>query len=1120
MRRALTPAVLAAAFLITLPPGGASGHSGEVVLRKNPPGPSGAGVAGASGVAGAAGAADATRALDSPGAFRGSGVPPAAALKRRAEFPHHLIAPGFEPDRSIVSPARRARTDVFERMRANHAARTGPRALAAAPGSLQSIPGQDTVRIALVRVDFLNDRDGSRSSGGGRFELEPPDTMNRPFDPTPHDGKFFASHGEALRRYFSDQTAGRTVLEFQVFPTENDSAFHLTDMADYGPWMFSPDIYGAAVKLFQDCLVAADTTESIAWSTFDRVLIIHAGSDLQSDVNQDSPLDIPTFTIGVADSDAVVLGPTKQDTVFAAVIAPETIRQDGYEGVINAVLAHECGHLIYGYRDVYDVVSGFPTVGYWNLMDVGNLLGNVLELGNGGLAYVIGLLPPSIDPWQKRLVYEDVPAARFPNYGQEESLVNSSEGYEVLQVPLSGEEYYLIENRLDDLNGNGSLTLRRDPDTGVFLGPAGVDTLEWDYLVPAPDPPVPGPGALVWHVDESVADFFGPRSDPGFGLNTNPARFGLQIVEADGLDDLGDFNSPYALGRFTDAWSSTIGGRLNYTTIPKLRTNSRTDPHLDIEFTSSPGPTISLRVTRLWDVPGWPVRVIQPPDGLSPVVSRLGADADLRVAWSGGDSTVHVRKRDGTTLTGGAGDGVFRSGRPLRPVAVVHELPGLTGPRLAVADSVPDGQGGGRLTIVTIGTGGAPSVEHVDFLVPITAGPACAPPSAPLVPTTGYVFVGLANGQVICVPVQGTARAPVVVGTMTGRVNGLAVEGDLVCATSDQGKLWSQAIGEIDVFAEGHVLQPLLFRIQDMGGAPPAEPQVGVVDRTDGSFGVYGPGESGGAAVFRTDQIRPLGEPVNAPALDDLDGDGLPEVVFTTASGRVGYWNANGSLTPGWPPEVEKEGFASGAGPITMILPGAGSNPLVLASLGNGVLSALMSDRKNAPGFPIGLSVGARGTPAIDLSQVAVDGPAVLYVAGGDTLLYAMNIAAPSGARGGGFSAWSHEGGGPGRGYSTDRVFAFNSGGETSPVIPGSLVCYPNPARQKPVTFAFRLSEPSRVSVRIFDSAAREVDRFEHDASASDNALVWDPSGRRSGLYVARIEVQGQVLTQPFAIIR
>src|SRR6185503_5262001 len=370
-----------------------------------------------------------------------------------------------------------------------------------------------------------------------------------------------------------------------------------------------------------------------------RICIIHAGSDLQSDVNQDSPSDIPTFTIGVADTDAVVLGPAKTDTVFSAIIAPETIRQDGYEGTVNAVYAHESGHSIFGWRDVYDVQSGLPTVGYWSLMDVGNLVGNAVTLPSGTAVYATGILPPAVDPWQKRLVYDDMPAAPEPVYGSEVTLPNIEQNYQVLRVPISGDEYYLIENRLDDVNGNGQLTLTRDPVSGVILGPAAADTLEYDFLVP-------GPGALIWQVDESVADFFGERADEGFGLNVNRSRFGLQIVEADGLDDLGDFNSPFALGTTTDPWFVGNATRLNDTTVPKLRTNSRTDPHLDIEFTSTPGPTMTVRVTREWDLSGWPARVVQPPGGIVPLSGALGPNDLIGVAWAGGDSAVHVRTLD------------------------------------------------------------------------------------------------------------------------------------------------------------------------------------------------------------------------------------------------------------------------------------------------------------------------------------------------------------------------------------------------------------------------------------------------------------------------------------------
>ena len=74
--------------------------------------------------------------------------------------------------------------------------------------------------------------------------------------------------------------------------------------------------------------------------------------------------------------------------------------------------------------------------------------------------------------------------------------------------------------------------------------------------------------------------------------------------------------------------------------------------------------------------------------------------------------------------------------------------------------------------------------------------------------------------------------------------------------------------------------------------------------------------------------------------------------------------------------------------------------------------------------------------------------------------------------------------------------------------------------RQAPVTFAFRLKEASRVTIKIYDPAAREVDLITRDAVASDNAITWDPGARPSGLYLARVEAAGQVLTQPFAILR
>lgn len=1087
--------LLALALVVgAIRPPGALAHAGDVVLRKS------------SAVPGQVQAA-----LPVAGAAGGPVVPPP-----RRPFRHFITGEGFDPARSITSAERnrRGRIDVFTRAKevARSRERLGPAAFR--QDEIRSFPGQDTVRIAFLRVDFLNDREGPRSTGDGRFELAPRDTMNRPFDPTPHNKAFFASHGEALRRYWDAQTAGRTVIETTVFPTAGDSAFHLSDMADYGPWKFSPEIYQAAVKLFRDCLVAADTTEAIAWSTFDRVMIVHAGSDLQSDLNQDSPLDIPTFTIGVADTDVVVLGsPSAPDSIFGAVIQPETIRQDGYEGVVNAVYTHESGHLIYGYRDVYDVVTGLPTVGYWDLMDVGNLLGNGQTFPNGVSAYVTGLIPPSVDPWQKRLIYPDVPAARFPVYGADETLGNSSEAYEVMQVPLSGEEYLLLENRLDDLNGNGQITLQRDSLTGVILGPSDRDPLEYDFLVP-------GPGILAWHVDESVADYFGPRADPGFGLNVNRGRFGLQIIEADGLDDLGDFDSPFALGVPSDTWKAGPRSKLNWDTVPRLRTNSRTNPHLDLTFTSPPGPTMTLQVQRLWDVPGWPVTVVQPPLGISPAVSPIGDEGTVHIAWAGGDSAVHVREPDGSgAFAGGTSDVAFKAPGPLGVLAVV---PGTVRNLYAVArtDTVASG---GLVYVLDLNKG---SVEVTPYAFPsrVTAGPIASQPDAGLgsgCMRNGKMLVGLENGRV-CLIDTNLKSVSDLGGIGAGAVTGLAWDRIFFAASGTSGGLMAGLFGgdfglctpstwlKEGVLPAGRHLQPIFVR----SSSPPSI-RIVLVDRTAGSARTFAYLDTS-AQPIEPWQGRELGEPVGPPAVADLDADGLPEIAFTSASGRVGYWNLNGTTSPGWPPEVEREGFVSRAGPLPLLHPGLSADPLVIASLGNGVVVAFDRARRNVEGFPLGTSVGARGTPALDLA-----GP-ILYIAGGDTLLYAFHLVpnpTTSGAPPAGF-AWTAEGGGPTRSWADPTVYGSTVGGSPTAILDGQVRAYPNPARQQPITFAFRLREPGRITLSVYDASARLVERIERDGSASDNAITWDPAGRTSGLYVARIEVPGQVVTTPFALIR
>ena len=73
----------------------------------------------------------------------------------------------------------------------------------------------------------------------------------------------------------------------------------------------------------------------------------------------------------------------------------------------------------------------------------------------------------------------------------------------------------------------------------------------------------------------------------------------------------------------------------------------------------------------------------------------------------------------------------------------------------------------------------------------------------------------------------------------------------------------------------------------------------------------------------------------------------------------------------------------------------------------------------------------------------------------------------------------------------------------------GSLKAYPNPARRRPVSFAFRLSEPADVEFRILDVSGHEVASFNRAGVQSDNLEVWEPGNLPAGLYMAQLRFRG-----------
>jgi hypothetical protein len=101
-------------------------------------------------------------------------------------------------------------------------------------------------------------------------------------------------------------------------------------------------------------------------------------------------------------------------------------------------------------------------------------------------------------------------------------------------------------------------------------------------------------------------------------------------------------------------------------------------------------------------------------------------------------------------------------------------------------------------------------------------------------------------------------------------------------------------------------------------------------------------------------------------------------------------------------------------------------------------------------------------------------------------------------------------GGDPGRSCALSPAATSSPGAATAgPLVSGSFKAYPNPARRKPVQFAYQLTEDATVEFNILDTSGHQVAHWTRSGRRSDNYEVWDPSAVPAGLYVARVRFSG-----------
>ncbi len=429
-------------------------------------------------------------------------------------------------------------------------------------------------------------------------DFPPPMQTDRHF--ADHDSLFFDHMLLKVADYFTAVSGDRLTVNYTVHPR----TINLPEaMGFYGN---HPD------KGEQSLLMAAQVVDSLGaeidFTAFDTVVLMHAGAGEETDILGNSPEQIFSTYLDPGDFEAAVEDSVLEQPYLPApgfapgtginrvMILPETEQQDpvgSFGGGFGSlgVYCFEFGlHL--GMLSLTDFTpSGRPDsqgIGQYGLMGFGLFVG-------------LGLIPPQPCAYNKMLMgwidpYE-VEAGELGGHmlvpaGTDDPLACA-------RVNLTGQEFWLLEYRLQDPNGDRRYTFGDDkngnglPDfwdadsdsgdgtpTGLFdpetdLLERVIDA-EWDFAMSENSKRLLGElgwgsGVYVWHIDEGVIqDVFDAPSNL---FNADPARKSVDLEEADGIQDL-DSSEPsaYMLGGDDDSFRGEFTSEFLPTSRPRTDT--------------------------------------------------------------------------------------------------------------------------------------------------------------------------------------------------------------------------------------------------------------------------------------------------------------------------------------------------------------------------------------------------------------------------------------------------------------------------------------------------------------------------------------------------------------------
>ncbi len=590
-------------------------------------------------------------------------------------------------------------------------------------------PASNFYDVVALRVEFQPDTTRF-TTGDGTFSDNLWKGLTPKIDPLPHDAGYFQSHLTFLETYIARVSDGKTSIRTHLIPEIVRVSKQMGAYAPIGKTSDSEAERQKLAALVKEAWQLADVQSNFDMAGMDPqrtlFLLFHAGAgrdiELVGTTLLKTPQDLPSLFFNQSTLAKLTGGNIrfKGFEVNHTAIVPETETRLGYDSFaqknflvevsINGLMAASFLNYL-GVPDLFDTITGKTAIGSFCVMD-----------GEGIFAYN-GLFPPEPSAWVKYYLGWTVPRLLLPEYDKPQEVVLRQVGdpstSDVIKIPLSNTEYYLVENRQRDAEGDGIRLQIRRPDgqiitqtftnrsqaftrtdqsgisSGTVIGvdnydwalPGGVDRVGQDRMG----------GILVWHIDETVLNAkLGDNR-----VNVDAQHRGVDLEEADGAQDIGVASFPcndsgdnnLLRGSYDDFWflnnpvncvidaaAKPIGlynNQLGPTTFPNTGTNSGAKTGVQLFDFSVTGAQMTFKVNRK-KVPAYLQNGILPESILLKTTQLTSAPVKALVNGQTWTLTPQMDTKRYTWMSGNSTGKTFDPAKYLQGTTMINGFPILT----------------------------------------------------------------------------------------------------------------------------------------------------------------------------------------------------------------------------------------------------------------------------------------------------------------------------------------------------------------------------------------------------------------------------------------------------------